>query len=177
MNKCNKNILVYLIPCVFVGTVIFYSLLSSLEYNPLSLSHKESKLVFTLMPQGWGFFTRNPRELQTLIYHKTENGYELVNKSGSEPEYLFGLSRVSRRKNIEFGQIFSNIPDSLWIDCPSKMISDCDPKATHNFSNQYLNPICVGDFLLISQEPIPWAWSKSYYDIKMPFKYCKIHVD
>jgi len=160
-----------------VGSVSSYSLLSSLEYNPLSISQKESNLVFTLLPQGWGFFTRNPRELQTLIYRKTVEGYVLVNKSGSEPEYLFGLSRISRRKNIEFGQIFSKIPDSLWIDCPSKRISDCDPESAYNFKNQYINPFCVGDFLLISQEPIPWAWSRSYYDIKMPFKYCKIHVD
>ncbi len=177
MNSIIRNILIHLIPLTFIGTVVSYSLLSSLEYNPLSISYKESKLVFTLMPQGWGFFTRNPRELQTLIYQKVGQNFELVNKSGSEPEYLFGLSRTSRRKNIEFGQIFSKIPDSLWIDCPSKRILECNPEKVHHFKNQYTNPVCLGEFLLISKEPIPWAWSKSYYDIDMPFKFCKIHVD
>jgi antimicrobial peptide system SdpA family protein len=173
--KTLQNILVYLIPLVLIGVVGFYSLISSLEFNPLSISQKKSKMIFTLVPQGWGFFTRDPREAQTLIYTKTSGGFELVNKSASEPEYLFGLSRMSRRKNIEFGYVFSQIPDSLWVDHSDIVI--CDSLRPYHIKNAYLNPVCRGEFVVVSKDPIPWAWSKSYYSVEMPFKCCKIYVD
>lgn len=167
----------YLMPVAIIAGVSYCSLLSFLDLNPISIAQKEAKLIFTLAPQGWGFFTRSPRELQTLIYIKKNAKYELVNKSGSDPEYLFGLSRYSRRKNIELGQIFSTLPDSIWSVCPTREIFDCDSGKVFSVKNVYKNSACFGDYLLILSEPIPWAWAKSYNRITMPFKYCKIRVE
>ena len=167
----------YLSPVLLVGGTIFFSLISSIEFNPMSINYENSRVIYTIMPQGWGFFTRDPREPQTLIYARRGNRFELVNKSNAEPEYLFGISRTSRRKNVEFGQIFSQIADSLWIKCPSKRMIECEPPKAVHFKSFYTNPICRGEYLLVMKQPVPWAWSKSNDGIEMPFKVCKIHVD
>jgi antimicrobial peptide system SdpA family protein len=172
-----RHILIYLCPAIIVMGVVFFSLISSIELNPLSIPYKGSRLIFTIVPQGWGFFTRDPRENQTLVYRKRGDEFELVNKSGTEPEYLFGLSRVSRRQNIELGQIMGQITDSMWVDCPSKNLAQCEPVKAHRFKNSYQDPLCKGEFVVVLKEPVPWAWSKSYYKIEMPFKLCKIYVD
>jgi len=172
-----RKVALYLIPFLIVSGVLFFSLISAIDMTPVSIPYKNSRLIFTVVPQGWGFFTRDPRELQTLVYAKSDQEFVLVNKSGAEPEYLFGLSRRSRRINVELGQIFGLIPDSLWVDCPSKNLSTCESLEAHHYKNPYLNPICKGEYLLVSQEPVPWAWSQSYYKINMPFKVCKIYVD
>ncbi|WP_394345007.1 SdpA family antimicrobial peptide system protein [Echinicola soli] len=151
--------------------------LSSTGFNPLTLDYRESKLVYTVIPQGWGFFTRDPREPYTLLYKRTGDKLNLINDSGAEPRYLFGLSRSTRRQNIELGSLYLQVPDSMWVSCPSKAWKECVPDDRVFVSDSFKHPRLSGEYLLIRQAPVPWAWSKSYDKIKMPFEICKIYIE
>ena len=169
--------LIYSIPPIVVGAFLYFTLISAFEFNPVSIQKTKAKLIFTLAPQGWGFFSRDPREEQILVYKKTETGYALVNKSGAEPQYLFGLSRTSRKINIELGNLFSQIPDSLWIEPKVNELEACEEGPLHRFKNPFQNPLCTGAYLVVKSKPVPWAWSESSDRITMPIKYCRVDVD
>ncbi len=69
------------------------------------------------------------------------------------------------------------IPDSVWVRCPSNVMSQCEPPAATHVKSPYMRSYCKGEFVLLMNAPVPWAWSSSYNEIRMPFKVCKIYVD
>lgn len=172
-----KWIVTFLIPPILIGGISFLAFISSTTFNPLTMDYQKSKLIFAIIPEGWGFFTRDAREPRTLIYKKKDDELVLINDSGASPKYLFGLSRKTRRQNIELGQLVGQIPDSIWVACPSKRWKDCEPSYTHLVSDPFKHPVLEGEYIIIKQNPVPWAWSKSYNDIKMPFELSKILID
>ncbi len=141
---------------------------------PGNLSFKQKANAFSIIPQGWGFFTRDPKEPQYLIFDK--DGTKL-SKSNSEPSNLFGISRKNRLMNIELSLIMSKIKESSWsdykegkFDFNSTIISDT---ISINFNPSSLK----GHFFIAQQERLPWAWAKSNNKIVMPYKYARIYVE
>ena len=72
----------------FVGLVLFWSILlslvaiSGLPYNPLSMSLRIELGIRSVLPEGWGFFTKDPRVwISTFIEKATAAG----NHSGRCP--------------------------------------------------------------------------------------------
>jgi antimicrobial peptide system SdpA family protein len=166
----------YLIPATIVIGFYSFAFLAAWELNPISFSAQSAKIIYTLLPEGWGFFTRSPRENQIKVYRSAQGRYVLINKSNAEPEYLFGLSRVSRRINIELGQVFTQIADSSWTDCKSSEFTDCSGVNRVQVTNRFDEPLCRGEYTLISAPPIPWAWSRAYNKIRMPYSIIIVDV-
>src|SRR5689334_7700125 len=86
---------------IFWLFVLFTVATSAIPYNSSSkqLYNKDHMLFRALLPEGFSFFTRNPREpLVVLYYRESKVEVELNNNS---PEYLFGLRRYPRALNLE----------------------------------------------------------------------------
>ncbi len=170
-----SNLISFLLLPLIIGGIGYMAILSSVPFNPISMDYNKSQVIFTFIPQGWGFFTRDARELRTLVYSKQGDELNLVNGSASTASELFGLSRESRRENIELGQLISVLPDSIWMNCPSKKWQDCE-SAPYQIQSPFKNPKFNGEYVLIRTEPVPWAWSSRYASIQMPFSICHIDV-
>jgi antimicrobial peptide system SdpA family protein len=172
----NTKVVVFLGLLASVFGAAFFSVLPSTSFNPLKFSYRYSSLIYTLLPQGWGFFTRDPREAQTMVYRPEGSAFRLVNKSNGEASYLFGLSRVSRRQNIELGQIIATIPSQAWTPCSSRNLSSCLSDSLVVRKNPFKSPLIKGEYVLVSTNPIPWAWSHSRKPVVMPFKTVRLYV-
>lgn len=65
-------------------------------------------LVFRVLPQGWAFYSRNPRD-NTYRVINTKTGERATQFPNTSPNNYFGLSRYGRLKDVEVGRLISKI--------------------------------------------------------------------
>ncbi|MEZ0184129.1 SdpA family antimicrobial peptide system protein [Flavobacterium oncorhynchi] len=143
---------------------------------PSNDSYKYKATIFNIIPQGWGFFTRDPRENEVWTYKILNNSVEKISQTNGNLNNLYGASRKNRFIGVELSFLISQINTSSWIKMKGgKLI--LDKKTYTDTIINTLKPCSLkGDFFIVEQERIPWAWSKNSDTIVMPYKYSKIYV-
>jgi antimicrobial peptide system SdpA family protein len=164
----------YLFLCVFWTAIILYIFLASIPFNPLSLPFSKATQVYSLIPEGWGFFTRNPKEPNVLMYKKQGVTWINSTRSNSDPVFWFGLSRKNRTIMSESMTAINNIKDSLWVKRDGKI--NFNVSKIILIKSAFKKPLISGDYVVIRQDPIPWAWSKNYKKLHMPYQIIRIHI-
>jgi antimicrobial peptide system SdpA family protein len=157
-------------------TSIFFT---SISFNPIQNRYGNKQLIFTFLPQGWSFFTRNPREAQVLLYKIDGKRIIPITQKHSSYKNLFGLIRKSSIYTSEIQIIRSKINDSLFFNTKWNYQENkigLVPKGKITIYNEIFSPLLCGEYLLVFQEPIPWAWSKNMKSIKMPAKIIRINI-
>ncbi len=179
MENKNNKIAFYFVAFLAVwGLLLCKVAISSMPYNPLSGGKMSRSNFSILIPQGWAFFTKNPREPMMLLYKKEGGEYKIATEPNASMYNLFGASRIGRAKGIEMGALSSQVTDKLWHDCNegleacSSMIDTL--KAIPVINQAYKAKLC-GEFILVSKEPVPWAWGASFSTIHMPSQTIKIN--
>ncbi|MEM9389998.1 MAG: SdpA family antimicrobial peptide system protein [Bacteroidota bacterium] len=116
----DKNGIRYLKKIVFLTISIVYLVFiflvadSSLGYNPIRLPKSVNSSVFSLIPQGWGFFTRDPREPLIDLYEISETNLNKLTLPNSSFEYLYGFSRGMRFRASRVGYLTEQISETAW---------------------------------------------------------------
>jgi antimicrobial peptide system SdpA family protein len=138
---------------------ITFVMIVALPYNPLSIRPSEERLVRSFVPEGWGFFTRNPREKDLQLYFKRD-GYWVKNKSWpiSSISNLGGMDRYPRAQSVELAMILKMVPDSSWRYCQQSFIQCLNGIKPLIIKNPSPNPTLKGSICITSQSPVPWAW-------------------
>lgn len=156
---------IYILGNIFISTIDI----------PINKTFESKTTIFSFIPQGWGFFTRDPRESIINVYKKDDENIIKITTPNSTAESFFGMSRKNRLKNIELGIITSKIRDDQWIEGEKNRFILKDIKIdtiAHNFKPQHF----FGEYYIVEQNRVPWAWSKNYKNLVMPYKYVKIYV-
>lgn len=177
----NNYYIIYLVTSLVVSTWLVVNVfLVTVKGNPIEITNEVESRVFNFIPQGWAFFTRDPREAQITIY-KIENDSILKPYPQRHSSFtnLFGLKRTSSKILTELQLVKLKTPDSLYsdmewnyqVDKYSKL-----PTKSFEYKNEIFDPILLGNFIVIYQKPVPWAWSKSIQRIKMPSKVIKFNI-
>lgn len=161
---------------VFIAGVFLYTV----HENPIKLNINLENKLFTFVPQGWAFFTRNPREAQIVIYQKTaDNRFEEISQRHSSHNNLFGLKRKASKILSELQFIKREINDSLYQNTMwsyQEKIYSKVPLEVVSVQNQMEDQILCGEYIVIYQKTVPWAWSRSLYRIKMPTKIIRLNI-
>ncbi|MCM3269767.1 SdpA family antimicrobial peptide system protein [Paenibacillus elgii] len=132
--------------------------------------------IVTWFPQGWGFFSKNPREPQFKVVN-ISNEAVAVAWPNNIPENFFGLKRFGRSQGIEAGYLVSKIPETHKKDCTENPYSCLkESEASVEIENQTSLPTLCGDIGFVFQEPVPWAWSGNRENIEMPSKVMRVTV-
>lgn len=158
--------------------LIIYNIFISSIPIPTSSSYIKQTTIFNIIPQGWGFFTRDPREDEIIFYREDSISKQvsLYSKTNSSLEFYFGASRKNRFTGIEMDFIYKNVPKSSWKKGSTKefKFDTSTPPDTIklNFNAQTLK----GYYFVAKQERTPWAWGKNYKKIIMPYEYCKVYI-
>lgn len=172
-----KKIFPFLI--CFIWVVLLINIFTSALPIHTNRSFINKIITSNAFPQGWGFFTRDPRQEKAILYTIKNGNVEKFTETNNLSKFYFGLSRKNRLISIEASIITSSLRDvdSLWVDSEggSSFILDQSIK-TDTVVNKFKPCNIRGDFFIVKQERTPWAWSTSYDDIVMPYKYRKIHV-
>ena len=155
-----KNLVVLISYTVFVLYIFIISIKSTVfnhYFNPYLVVF--SKTVFQ---ESFGFFTKDPKDKQLKLF-KLEYG-QIINKINLKTiskENLFGLSRKSRRKLFELGNVVKDIPDSLWIsiDENSLLKKSFDNEIPYEI-NQDVEVLLLesSKYIIYHFTPIEWEW-------------------
>ena len=164
---------------VFITASVFYFYVGG---NPVKYKIGEENILFALVPQGWAYFTRSPREAQITILKRSNNDNKFVriNLRHSHPDNLFGLYRRSPKILTELQRAKLEIPESIYLDTTwnyqqQHSTGDIKKLLSYNFINKIKDPELCGEHLVIYQKPIPWAWLTNRDKIKMACKMIKIN--
>ena len=166
MGSVNFRIIVLLFFLIlFWGLAILNIAIISLPNNPLRGIMGTKKSLVAVIPEGWGFFTRNPREDVLFTFIKKNNQWIPYDKqNNAAPENLFGLKRTARVNGLIYATYFKNISASDWklyknLDLDNLKSVAFAPKKVKN-SSKYLD-FCGETLLFVKTKTIPWAWSSA----------------
>lgn len=165
--------------CAFWAAVGAYSVHASMPTNTLKLPLERQLNMREVLPQGWAFFTRDPREAPREAYVKNEQGRFVPATPGSNGDAvnLFGLSRRSRAQSIEMGMLIKEVAGSDWTRCrvdPGVCLADLPVIAT--VESRYPGGSLCGAVGLVEQRFVPWAWQEADEPIEMPSRVARLWV-
>ncbi|MDB4951461.1 MAG: hypothetical protein JWM27_4110 [Gemmatimonadetes bacterium] len=162
----------------FWTVVLAYVIHPALPFNPIHLPLEEVLNAASVAPEGWAFFTRNPREPRLLMYRQT--GGRWVNASlgpNGLPRNLFGIGRAARAQGAEAGLLSSALPGAAWRPCsrlPAACLASLAPAA--DLRNPSGRPSLCGIVGFARQAPVPWAWAQSDEQVVMPSQVLAVRV-
>lgn len=154
-----------------------YSIHAALPFNPIRLPYEKQVRIRMWFPQGWAFFTRDPREPDILPF--VHNGRDWIYASrgpNSRLTSVFGVSRASRAQGVEIGMLLVAIPREAWMVCkelPERCLNRV-PEWSQSIPNRSPRPTLCGRVGLARQRPIPWAWSRAR--VTMPSTVTRVRV-
>lgn len=156
------------------STLAAYALHSAFPYNPISFPAEGSIQLQRWFPEGWGFFTRDPRLSDPQAYRLEEAGrWEAVDfRTG--PSFL-GFNRSARAHGFEMNMLLQQVSSTGWAECneePTACI--VKEKVQQVLMDTAVSPMVCGNVALVIQEPIPWAWRAS--SVVMPSKILRLDV-
>ncbi|RKR05125.1 antimicrobial peptide system SdpA family protein [Flavobacterium sp. 90] len=99
----------------FWAVLVFFILFSNNPSYPI-LSHNTKKAFSYLFPQGWGFFTKDPKEVTIDVYQMEKKNMKLVTINNFSSQNLFGLSREARYIGYELGKLEQYIPKKAYVN-------------------------------------------------------------
>jgi antimicrobial peptide system SdpA family protein len=162
-NKWPKRI-AYFIVYFLLLTGLFLVFTNSVPYNPLTTNSFNTQTILTsFFPEGWGFFSKNPRDPRILIY-KLKNGIWYYNDLAPISSYrnVFGLGRRPRAQSTDMAMIMQELDDSLWHPFESP-IAGMTLDRTQKIINVVLetpDPTLQDTVCFKMAYPLPWAWRK-----------------
>jgi antimicrobial peptide system SdpA family protein len=134
--------------------------------------------VVVVAPEGWGFFTRNPRLPNPYVYRRQGEGWVRVGEAGNRFASLLGLKRDSRAQGIELERLLARLPAGAWKACEGGLEACLagEPPFTIPVPNPMRVRSLCGELAVEAKEPVPWAWSRSAGSIRMPSKVALLKV-
>ncbi|MGX1023367.1 SdpA family antimicrobial peptide system protein [Psychroflexus sp. MBR-150] len=170
-----RFVLYILIICLSVY-IVFLIFFSSLNFNVNTPSYNTKFGLNLSIPEGWGFFTRNPREDMIDIYRINDDNklVKSMYKNGHYSNY-FGFSRKSRKIAMEVSIIANQIEDSIWVKKTNPGMLEI-PIFKKEVDNEFLYFLDTGEYLLVKRKTVPWAWRKNINRKHIPYEVAHIKI-
>jgi antimicrobial peptide system SdpA family protein len=170
--------LVALVLIVGWCAVIAYAVHPVLPFNAIRLPGESAVDVELLLPEGWGFFSRNPQEEVEHFLKRTSGGswQPLLPDSYASPRFALGLSRRGRASTQEARWLIQRLPASSWSKCTEAptLCLEHAPRITIK-SAQPQQALC-GEVGIVLQKPVPWAWARHQKDVCMPSRVARLWI-
>jgi sporulation delaying protein A len=153
---------------------VAYSLHSAFPHNPVALPGERALHLHAWLPEGWGFFTRDPREGALRPYREAASREWKPVESGMERRFL-GFGRRARAEGFELNTLLKQVPTESWVPCERDPAACIEAgMAAAELQNTATSPTICGNVAFVMQEPVPWAWRAS--QVVMPSRYVRVYV-
>jgi antimicrobial peptide system SdpA family protein len=161
----------------FFWALVLYVALFSNNRNSLILDYKVKKNITYAFPQGWGFFTRSPREALVDIYREEKGKLKLVSILNTSPNNFFGFSRNSRVIGFEMAPILKSISKSSWENRKGDFEANIPDQISDTINlAKPLKYFPAGTYVLHQYKIIPFAWVGQGQEKHRPILVSKIYV-
>jgi antimicrobial peptide system SdpA family protein len=145
-------------------SVLLVSIDLALPFNSLRTTLGIAPQIHAFVPQGWAFFTRDPREARLATYRQSGRAWvDATSSPVARPRNLFGLNREVRAQPVELASLLRQAPENGFNKCDGDdlgclaQLSKQENKVV-NFSRE---PTLCGKVGVVRRKPLPWAWRNS----------------
>lgn len=173
MKANNKEIVKrFSLVLIFIFFLYYTFLLftSSIGYNVETQKYLITNLVNKISPQGWGFFTRSPREdnVDVFLLGKELNKIEFMPQN-SDLSNAWGMDKKSRMKGFETSMILEKLQGKKWSDTELKKPEFIliPSKDLHYFKKG-------NKYIFVKYMIVPYLWQK--YVTTPPKQYIYIQM-
>ena len=170
-------------PVVVAVLVAVYALHAQLPRNALSLPAENAttkRVASRLLPQGWAFFTKSPRDPSVIVYELADGKPESLSLTPhSSVHNFFGLDRASRAQGPEYALLLSTVPESHWVTCETTLQACLSEYrgSTEKVVNRFPSPTFCGIVFAARVVPHPWAWRELKSDTHRTDKIVRLQVE
>jgi antimicrobial peptide system SdpA family protein len=134
--------------------------------------------LLAVAPEGWAFFTRNPREPRIEAFAINAAGdWQPVNWQNAALD--LGFSRRGRVLHLALSWAVTQVPIASWhpcqehpVRCGSRIERTRVPLDLSTPATRYLPR--GRDLILYVAPPVPWAWSRSKEAVTMPGRVVRV---
>lgn len=155
---------------VFLGTllamflVVYTIFLAAVPETAVEINAIQRVRLIDIAPEGWAFFTRNPKEESTTIYRwdSTKKLTKVSNIAGAFKNCM-GLNRYDRLLIKEFSALYRYVKKENFVKIKGSIannISVIDTMVSCKLPNDAKYPLLSGVYVIRQAMPIPWAWAK-----------------
>ena len=158
--------------------IIAYAFHPALPYSPIRLPFAREAMTMLWAPQGWAFFTRDPREERETHYVRIGSEWKsaMIAPHGRLSNVV-GLRRKSRAQGVEMGLLINDAPAADWQTCTASLQECLNTLPTgRSVNNVSPEPTLCGTVAIVLQKPVPWAWARSARPVTMPFRILPLEV-
>lgn len=145
-----------------------------------TLEFRTKKNLTFMMPQGWAFFTKDPREVRMDAYKITESGeIKLLTIGNTSWENAIGLSKGNRYADYELSKIIPHIPKEAWkngIGILGENIVSDSLTIIYTLEEELKNYYAGEEYLLYQYKPIPYAWAGKGQENHRPYLVARIKI-
>ncbi|MEJ3745595.1 SdpA family antimicrobial peptide system protein [Actinomycetes bacterium KLBMP 9797] len=109
-----------------------------------------------LIPEGWAFFTREPRQPSPVVHTQDRDGRWRPAPGRSRGPA--GLDKRDRSRNAEIAMLMDRLDGAAWTTCdrePGACLATA--RETEVANTATVRTLC-GDVGIVLQEVLPWAW-------------------
>lgn len=158
--------------------LVVYCVHPALPYSPVRLPSEGALNTLAWAPQGWAFFTRDPREERQFVFGRGAAGWHpLMRVPHGQLRNGLGLNRKSRAQGVEMALLLHAARAGAWRPCEGSVPACLDqlPRgpAVRNGSP---NPTMCGTVAVVLRPPVPWAWLPSRASVEMPSRILPLEV-
>lgn len=155
------------------AVVVFFS---SME-EQVVVSKKVKEQVNMIFPEGWGFFTKNPRDLLIEVYEVDNGKLKPISMANQTFSNFLGLSRKSRVIGYEASALANKVKKSDWTTKQTKPLEAfIDGDAIEVKGEAGFAHFTQGEYLFKLYKPVPYAWSKMNQNKYNPYTIAKIRI-
>jgi antimicrobial peptide system SdpA family protein len=164
--KYSKAAYIVFFASLAIMLAIVYTLMAAaVKETTVNMSGERRMQLADLVPEGWAFFTRNPKEDNTILYRPAKGGgVKQFSMIAGAPRNVFGLNRYSRMVGKELAAMMRYIKD-LPVDSikglPENNLAILDTITAVKIPNDARFPLLKGIYYLRWVKPVPWAWAKT----------------
>lgn len=169
-----------MVPLIFFLTLQVLSIVSALPDNPIMQHSTFKSTVSTLIPQGWDFFSKDPRE-QYFDLIPAENNQNILKWPNSSLDNHLGFDRSARAQGTETGMLYEQLDTKNMTTCKEDLeqcieLIEKEQEEAIKIENRDIKQTICGDYYFVLIEPLPWAWSQSTDRKHKELKIQKIEV-
>lgn len=143
------------------------------------LRTRDKNNILRLLPEGWSFFTREPREADPEPFIREPKGSwrRITHRDHDGIVSLLGLNRASRGQGVEMGLLTGPVPRHRWTRC-DRGLWNCLTAAPilAEAANPSPHPTLCGDVAIVFRRPVPWAWARSVILDQMPVEIVRLRL-
>lgn len=129
-----------------------------------------------IIPQGWGFFTKDPRDNQLEVYKIVNNTTNKITIKNVALETSFGLSRKARYIGYESAQVINSIDKKYWKSNVFGNINKLKYDSAYRCNNN-LKYLKKGQYLFVTYKIIPYKWANSNQEKNNPIEYAFVEME